>query len=122
MTFLCIKEQGVKEETAPRQGWGEGKRKTELVRAREGSHFQALAGAIRKKSNWNANRGVSEPWQGRNGVTLVAIGWVEDGWVAGRAFLVAPQTEDGGNWRPRLISRAQGAEGAHRGLPGELAR
>lgn len=33
MTFLCIKEQGVKEETAPPQGWGGGKKEN---RAGEG--------------------------------------------------------------------------------------
>lgn len=79
MAFLCIEEQGVKEEAvlhSARQR--EGKRETELGRAGEGSCSQALAGAIRRKSNWHANHGVSESRLGRSRVTLVATGCVEE--------------------------------------------
>lgn len=61
---------GCQGRSRPPQGYTEGgKRETELLRARERSHPQALAGA---------NYGVSEPWLGRSGVTLVAMGLVED--------------------------------------------
>lgn len=69
---------GCQGRSSPPQGYIEGgKRETELVRTGEGSHSQALAGAIGKVLIRNANRGVSVRQLGRSGVTLVTMGWVE---------------------------------------------
>lgn len=89
--FSLHQGAGCQERNCPSTGVEGGKKENRAGEGERRESFPSLAGAIGKKSNCNANRGVSEPWQGRNGVTLVAIGWVEGGWVAGRAFLVAPQ-------------------------------
>jgi hypothetical protein len=68
MAFLCIEEQGVKEEAVlHRARKREGERETELGRAGEGSRSQALAETIRKKSelkckSWCLRAPAGEKW------------------------------------------------------------
>lgn len=121
--FSLHQGAGCQGRNSPSTGLGGGKKENRAGEGKRRESFPSIGWSHLKEVKLECKSWCLRALAGeRNGVTLVAIGWVEDGWVAGRAFLVAPQTEDGGNWRPRLISREQGAEGAHRGLPGELAR